>query len=278
MSKTNDAELATTGSIAHGLEHWETQVKMGTYLTMVALKVIRDEEMYKDAGYESFDIYRRDRITFISQSHADRLLMIADQFGTSETVATLIGDTTNMKNLSDLAKNRMPAELQEARLMIGDQEVPVDEFLESKRDEMRDALAAEDKLQAARIMGEMDELKKEMKKLKKQVSNSESQIKKQTELTQLTEEELRKTTLTLQNVTTGNIDQERLIQVTNASEARTVILQAYSELSRQISIVNDIPESISEDPEVLQHISMLESEIDALRGRLHERWGTYLGV
>lgn len=249
--------------------HWETQLKMGTYLTMMALKVIRDEELYRDLGYESIEAYRKDRLPFIQRTQADRLLLIADQFGTGEVVKNMIGNSEAVRLLSDLASGTGTKWSSEAIVRMGDQELSLDEVLEQKQDEMRQALEADDKLQADKLLEEIKDLRKEMKKTKK-LLESEKQM------TQATEEELRKSQATLQNLTQGKIDEKRLVYISTQEDAKAAIMDAYGEISRHISIVNEIPDSIREDSEVLQHVAMLERELEEVRLRLLDTWSHYM--
>ena len=252
------------------LAHLETQVKMGTYMTMMALREISVTGIYKELGYDSLESYRRERLPFVTKSHADRLLLVAEQFGTGDAIQNLLGDNDGARLLAELANPGGGTGWDGAMVLLDGQEVPLADVFESKQDEMRKALEDQDVLKSEKLLNEI-------KQLRRDVRNREKELKKERDLTELTEEELKKTQTALQGLAQG-VDPERLVRVTNVEAAKEVCLQAYGEISRHISIVNDIPDDIALEPEILQHISMLDHELENIRHRLMERFGAHMDL
>lgn len=221
-----------------------SQVQFNAFNSAIALREIRDLELYKAAGWDTFEAFVDAELPFMKPDQAKNYCLILDTYGEKNKVRELIGKKGGFQMLLEAAKtiSQKPEELTDER---------IEEIVTSRTRELE---AEKRKLKEARDA--KDEL---LKQRDIQIKDLEASLKIQ-------EEEYDKV-LKLKTSDDG-IDWDLVKRLSSKKDIREHISQSMIRINEEIAWLSEVPDNIRDNEIsgiVNSYLSLLEISMDTIR-------------
>ena len=248
-----------------------SNINTGMFMTLNYLKQIRDMELYKDLGYESMEQLSNSGRLIFGWGTAKKFLVVADKLGTTDSVRQ-IADTGNLDVLVAIANepeliNGYNRENGIIKLADGS-EMPLAELETKIVTQLREQIKAEE-----------SESSKTAKANAKRLTTENKNLAAQVELHKMTAEannqEAAKWRETASQALGANIDIEKFALLNTKEGAIKTIVSATEMLTAQISLVNEIPDSIEPTIELIALANTFSASLKAIRERFLDVWNPY---
>ncbi|HMV44511.1 MAG TPA: hypothetical protein PK079_23945 [Leptospiraceae bacterium] len=247
-------------------------INTSMYLTLSHLKQFRDEELYKDLAFNSMEDFCNSGRLLFGYATAKKFLLVADKFGTDHVIRQLSTDNDKMETLVRIANDPTIMQnyvQQEGIVKMPDgSEVTLKELTENIATSVKDQILAEEK-------ESVKDLKKESKRLASENKNLAAQVELQKSMAETNHLEAAKWRETATKALGENIDIEKFALLNTKEGAIKTIVNATEMLTAQISLVNEIPESMEPTIELIALANTFSASLKAIQDRFLEAWNPY---
>jgi hypothetical protein len=221
-----------------------SQLQFNAFNTAIALKEIRDMELYRVMSYDSFEVFVELELPFMKPDQAKNYCLILDTYGEKNKVRELIGKKGGFQLLIDAARtvSQRPDELTDER---------IEEIVASRTRDLQDQ---------KKSLKEAKDLKD---KLLEHKNNEIANLQKQLE----TQEEEYKRVLDMKTNQEG-VDWDLVNRLTDKKAIRDKISESMVRINEEIGWLIEVPSDIrdSELSQVIQsYMSLLQVSIDTIQ-------------
>lgn len=224
-----------------------SQLQFSAFNTAVALKEIRDLELYRVANWENFEGFVEAELPFLKPEQAKNYCLILETYGEKNKVKELIGKKGGFQLLLDAAKtvNQRPEELTDERI----EEIVISRTreLEAERKKLKEAKELKDKL---------------LEHKNNEIANLQDQLK--------TQEEEYQRVLNLKTNQEG-VDWDLVSRITDKKAIRDRISESMIRMNEELSWLTEVPVELR-DSELAgiihSYVSLLQVSIDTI----HTHW------
>jgi len=271
---TPNGNMLSLRALEQQIEMGKNNMRMGAMLIGIALKSIRDDNLFILCGCETMKDYC-EKYVGISQRSAERYLQLASSF--SEPVLKQLTDEgVPQKKILDLSKNR---DLK-AAIEAGDIEIDGGQFVYPDGT-VEDIDAAVDRIrkEVAR------EAEKDKEKMRFQVDNMSRQVKGQKDAARLLEDEITRQKEHIEELnaaisklaTRKDIKAEAMALVLHKREAVELIEENTPAILKLIGQIENIPKDLI-DAELAGQISFFLSALEAALQRCRDEFEIHMFI